>query len=54
MGAYNKAVHCVTQNMMTNFFRFTKTYTNCSEIQNLKILCFEFPKNEKNNRCILC
>ena len=27
------------------FFRFTKIYTNCSEIQNFQNLCFEFHNN---------
>ena len=30
---------------MTDFVRFTKIYTNCSEIQNLQNLCFEFQNN---------
>ena len=34
--------HRFTQNATTNFVRFTKIYTNCSEIQNLQNFCFEF------------
>ena len=30
------------QNMTTDFGRFTKIYTNCSDIQNMQNLCFEF------------
>ena len=32
--------HHLTQNMTTDFFTFCQIYTNCSEIQNLKNLCF--------------
>ena len=37
--------HQLTQNMTTDLSdlqRFTKIYTNCSEIHNLQNLCFEF------------
>ena len=38
--------HQLTQNMKDwFFFRFSKIYTNCSEIQNLQSLCFEFHNN---------
>ena len=33
------------QNLTTDFVRFMKIYTNCSEIQNLQNLCFEFQNN---------
>ena len=42
--------HQLTQTMTTDFFRFTKIYTNCFEIQNLQNLCFEFENNCVNLR----
>ena len=41
----NILCHQLSQNMTTDFFRSTKIYTNCSEIQNLQFLCFEFQNN---------
>ena len=41
----NMFCHQLTQNMMTDFVRFTKICTNCSDIQNLQNLCFEFQNN---------
>ena len=37
--------HQLTQNMTTDFVRFTKTYTNCSKIQNTSLASFEFQNN---------
>ena len=34
--------HQLTKNMTADSVKFTKIYTNCSEIQNLQNLCFEF------------
>ena len=38
-------LHQLTQNTTTDFVRFTKIYTNCSENQNLQNLYFEFQDN---------
>ena len=38
----NMFCHQLTQNMTTDFVRFTKLYTNCSNLQNL---CFDFENN---------
>ena len=37
-------------NMTIDFVRFTTIFTNCSEIQNLQNLCFEFQNNCVNLR----
>ena len=37
--------HQLIQNMMTDFARFTKIYTNYSEIQNTSFTSFEFQNN---------
>ena len=45
----------IQPNMAIDFVRFTTIFINCSEIQNLQNLCFEFQNcvNLKKNRCIL-
>ena len=37
--------HQLIQHMTIDFVRFMKLYTNCSIIQNLQNLCFEFQHN---------
>ena len=41
--------HQLTQNTADNFVRFTKTYTNCSKIQNTSFASFEFQNNFCNS-----
>ena len=50
----------IQPNMTIDFVRFSTIFTNCSEIQSLQNLCFEFQndcfnlrKSEKISRCIL-